>query len=99
MPQREGYYSTSNTKIPLNNRAPGDLAQVAIDQLETYQAAAADWPLYIDVNDLRACHRCTRCGQNIWFGTDQEGQDYHYTEAEINALVVAHIRQAHEVKP
>lgn len=95
----DAYFNTSNSKIPLNSRAPGDLAQVAKDQLSAFQEAAKNWPLYIDVNDLRACHRCTRCGQNIWFGTDSEGRDYHYTEDEIMTLVVAHIRQAHEDQP
>lgn len=90
-----GYYQTSNTKIPLNQRDPGDLAQVAKDQLSAVQEIARGWPMESDINDLRQCHRCGHCGQNIWFGTDQEYRQFHYSDDEILALTVAHIRQVH----
>jgi hypothetical protein len=95
MPQREGYYSTPNTNIPLNNRLPGDLAQVAIDQLAEYQMSARGWAIEVDINDPRECHRCGECGQNIWFGCDLALQPYQYTEEEQLTLIVAHLRQVH----
>lgn len=86
-----GYYHVPNNLIPLNDRAPGELAGIALEQLAPYREVAATWLIYPDGR----CHRCMECDQNIWFSRDRQGQPYRYTDAEILALIVAHIRQCH----
>lgn len=82
---------TANKMIPLNDREPGEIAQVAIDQLKPYQVAAKTWGVYPDDRATR----CKRCDQCIWFTFDPHGEIYHYDDEEIQSLIVAHIRQVH----
>lgn len=86
-----GYYQTPNVNIPLNKREKGAIADVALDQLSAYQDRARTWPVYTDGR----CNRCTDCHQNIWFSTDPRGYTYNYSDDEILALKVAHVRQCH----
>lgn len=88
----EGYYNTPNKMIPLNDREPGEIADIAWEQLEPYRIAAKTWPVYTDGR----CNRCEECHQNIWFTTDLQRTAYTYDPEEIQALIVAHIRQCHD---
>lgn len=87
----EGYYKTPNKMIPLNDREPGEVADVALAQLAQWQEVAIAWDTY---SDGRA-NRCHDCHQNIWFSKDPQGHAYKYTDDEILALKVAHVRQCH----
>lgn len=86
-----GYYSTPNASIPLNNRPPGEIAEVAWRQLKPYRDAAPTWPVHQDGR----FNRCRLCNQNIWFAYDVNGNPYVYVDDEIITLIVAHIRQVH----
>jgi hypothetical protein len=88
----EGYYNTPNLMVPLNKRDKGEIADVALVDLEKWQAVAIEWPVYTDGR----CNRCTDCHQNVWFSTDPRGYKYTYTDDEILALKVAHVRQCHD---
>lgn len=95
-----GYYFTANKDIPYNDRRPGEIASVAIDQLKPYREAALTWPIYeiirfSETSPPRECNVCRECNQNIWFTTDEYGHKYDYNGDEIIALIVAHIRQIH----
>lgn len=92
----EGYFQTPNVNVPLNNRPKGEIADVAKDQLRMWQEAAWHWPLREDTRDKRHGMICTHCQQMIYFISDGRGVLYDYTEDEILALIVAHIRQKHE---
>ena len=74
------------------NASPGEIHPMAINQLAAYLAASSDWPRYPDGR----CVRCGKCDQSIYMRWDRQGVRYQYTKAEIDALVVAHIRQAHD---
>lgn len=87
----EGYYNTPNKMIPLNDREPGEIAEIAWQQLEPYRIAASTWETYTDGR----CNRCKECHQNIWFTTDLQRTPYSYDPTEILALKVAHLRQCH----
>ena len=90
----EGYYQTPNLMIPLNDREPGEIADIAKEQLERWREIADTWPVYTDGR----CNRCKECHQNIWFSTDPRGYKYDYNTDEILALKVAHVRQCHDEK-
>lgn len=92
----DGYYLTPNDQIPLNDREKGEIAEVALLQLMRYNAAAETWPVGQEYRDDRYCNVCRVCDQNIWFSTDLKDQPFKYSEAELKALIVAHIRQIHE---
>ena len=61
-------------------------------QLEYWQEIADEWGTYFD--DVSA-NRCHKCHQAIWFEYDPHGEMYTYTDDEIEALIVAHVRQVH----
>ena len=89
----QGYFQTPNTQVPHNARQPGEIAPIAIQQLQRYRALAETWPIY------RATfreNRCRVCDQNIWFSHDSTGHEYQYESGQVIALIVAHIRQNHE---
>ena len=88
----KGYYITQNKNIPLNDREPGEIAEVAIEQLKPYRDIARTWQTYTD----GYTNRCYACHQNIWFTTDPKRRPYQYSEDELMALITAHIRQCHE---
>jgi hypothetical protein len=83
---------TPNKFVPLNDREKGEIAPIALDQLKKYQEVAESWGVYPDDR----CRRCMECDENIWFACDQNYQEYLYTDGEILALKVAHIRQCHD---
>ena len=91
----ERTFLTANVNIPLNARAKGQIATVAIDQLKPYQDAAREWPVEYVIRDGRECNVCGVCHQNIWFETDVNHQSYLHSPEETMALTVAHIRQRH----
>jgi hypothetical protein len=91
-----GYFTTPNTSIPLNDRAPGEIADIALRQLQPYQEAAKTWPILHTTRDGRSVNLCRECYENIWFDSDKHDVPYTYTEEEIQTLIVAHIRQNHE---
>jgi hypothetical protein len=95
MKKRDGSGDTPNIMIPLNNRAPGEIADIAWQQLKPYAEAAATWPIHETIRDGRICNVCRLCKQNIWFKYDEDGQPYKYSYAELQPLLVAHIRQCH----
>lgn len=86
-----GYYTTPNINIPLNDRPPGEIADIAWQQLKPYRNAAQTWPVFQDGR----YNRCRLCSQNIWFTYDASGHTYVYREDEIITLIIAHIRQVH----
>lgn len=85
------YFQTPNVNIPLNKRAPGEVAAIAWQQLKPFQDAAPTWPVFQD----GPCNRCRLCTQNIWSTYDPLGKRFQYGDGEVIALIVAHIRQAH----
>jgi hypothetical protein len=94
--QNKGYYQTPNVNVPLNARDKGEIAKVAWQQLKPYQDAARTWPIYKLMRDSRHCNLCRVCDQNIYFDSDTEENEYHYTDEDIVSLIIAHIRQTHE---
>lgn len=86
-----GYFQTPNMYVPYNDRESGEIAPIAIEQLEAWKAAAETWQTYTDGR----ANRCQECHQNIWFTKDPQGYPYTYTDDDISALKVAHIRQNH----
>jgi hypothetical protein len=86
-----GYYSTPNSNIPLNSRPPGEIADIAWQQLKPFRDAASTWPVFQD----GPANRCRLCNQNIWFAYDVNGNPYVYGGDEVITLIVAHIRQVH----
>lgn len=86
-----GYYETPNLMIPHNKREKGEIAPIALEELEGWKAVANGWEVYTDGR----CNRCRECHQNIWFSTDPQGHEYTYQPSEILALKVAHLRQCH----
>jgi hypothetical protein len=92
----DGYYATANVNVPLNARPKGELANVAIDQLKMWRAAALTWPLQETSRDKRHGMTCNHCQQMIYFISDGKGVLYDYSDEEIISLIIAHIRQAHE---
>ena len=96
----DGYYNTPNSMVPLNNREPGTIADVAVRQLQRYRETAQTWPVYQEMRHgvtmgPRWVHACRLCEQAIWFNADTNKVPYDYTEAEKLTLIVAHIRQNH----
>lgn len=94
------YYQAPNTMTPLNNRLPGTIAAIAMEQLKAWQAIAQHWPVERHCHDTeqykgRPCWCCAKCDKTIWFINDLDGNIYVYSADEILALKVAHIRQAH----
>ena len=95
-----GYFQTPNVNIPLNKRDPGTIADVAKQQLEQYQALALVWGTTNVYRDQRHCVVCSECRQCLWFRLDPNGNEYLYSDEELQTLKVGHIRQAHaEVIP
>jgi hypothetical protein len=91
-----GYGMTPNSAIPHNNRRPGEIADIAKEQLKRYERAAETWPVQATMVDGRMGERCRVCHQNLWFHHDTEERPFNYAPAETKALIVAHIRQIHE---
>jgi hypothetical protein len=87
----EGYYQTPNVNIPYNDRPKGELAPIALAELEGWRAVAAQWDVYTDGRS----NRCHDCHQNIWFSKDPQGHDYQYNPSELESLLIAHLRQCH----
>lgn len=87
----EGYFVAPNKMVPLQDREPGEIAAIALEQLRPYQEFAAEFGVYPDGR----CRRCMECDENIYFTTDPNGVPYTYTDDELSGLKVAHIRQCH----
>jgi hypothetical protein len=97
----ERSYLTPNTQIPLNNRAPGTMAAIAMEQLKPYMIAAQTWPIYQEMRHgetmgPRWVHACRVCEQAVWFDSDTDKRPFNYTEGEKLTLIVAHLRRCHE---
>jgi hypothetical protein len=91
----KGYGFTPNKMIPLNDREPGEIAQVAIDQLQPYLIASETWPVYRQYRDERHEMICRVCAQCVWFLSDEHNNPYTYTDEEIRTLITGHIRRLH----
>lgn len=87
----DGYFLTPNLMIPGNDRDSGEIAPLALVELAKWQIIAESWGVYPDGK----ARRCMKCDQSIWFICDPHGEQYVYSDEEINALTVAHIRQVH----
>lgn len=92
----KGYGNTPNKDIPLNDRESGAIASIAMEQLRSYQERAANWRMYRVRREGRDVSCCQACLQALWFVSDEDEQLYVYTDDELLALKVAHIRQAHD---
>ena len=69
------------------------LGAIAQQQLTAWQEYAKEWDVYrSDDNHVR----CVACDQSIIRLTDRNGVAYKYTREDQWALIVAHIRQAHQ---
>jgi hypothetical protein len=94
----QAFYETPNAQVPLNDRQSGELAPVALEQLARYQALARSW--YMERHEHQGrdgwCCMVDECDETLWFVNDLDGNIYHYTDDEILALKVAHIRQIHD---
>ena len=90
-----GYYETPNVNIPYNDREPGQIADIAWEQLKPYHIAAQTWPVGEEYRDGRQCNICRKCNQNIWFTTDPANIAFMYEEDAILSLITAHVRQVH----
>ena len=90
------YYITPNKDIPLNDRESGELAVIAVEQLQKWQDFAHTWPTFEAKINSRDGVQCGRCSQTIFFRSDVGGNRFQYTAEQILALIVAHIRQRHE---
>ena len=88
----DGYFQTPNKMIPLNDREPGEIAPITLEELARWNEWVKSWDTYTDGR----CNRCHDCHQNIWFSRDPLGHEYQYTPDEILALKVAHVRQCHD---
>ena len=91
-----GYGQTPNCNIPLNDREPGTVAAVALDELVKHQERAKHWPVFRVRRDGRDLYACQECEQALWFNTDETEAPYVYAEHELMALKVAHIRRSHD---
>ena len=89
------YYITPNKDIPLNDRESGELATIALDELKRWQDFAYTWPTFEAKINGRDGVQCGRCSQTIVFRSDVGGNRFQYTIEQIQALIVAHIRQRH----
>lgn len=69
----------------------GELSPLAKQQLAAWEKLAHDWTFYLQGNQVR----CTSCHIAVWRIYDRNMVRYHYTDAELLALKVAHLRQAH----
>jgi hypothetical protein len=88
----EPNYMAPNTMVPLQNRETGTLAGIAMEQLRSYQTRALAWKTWPDGR----VRRCMECDESIYFTADPHGVAYQYTDDELLALTVAHIRQCHD---
>ena len=70
---------------------PAKLSYLATEQLAAWEKLAANWPLYVD----GPCGRCASCHVNVIRLVDEQGISYVYTDEQLLALKVAHLRQAH----
>jgi hypothetical protein len=65
---------------------------VAERQLAAWEKIAAGWPAEDAQQTIRIC---TACRKGIYLVTDQTGAPYVYTEEEILAHLVLHLRNHH----
>ena len=76
----------------------GQVAPLALRQLAAWEEIAKDWATF-DGADAEfpnvVVERCASCFGGIYRKTDDLGKTYAYTDAEVLALVVAHLRLAH----
>jgi hypothetical protein len=81
------FYSSPN-----DSPKDGTIHPLGLAQLAVFQEAAIMWPRYPDGRAIR----CGKCDQSMYFTLDPGGKPYRYSDDEIMALIVAHIRQNHE---
>ena len=91
-----GYYNTPNVNVPLNKRPEGEIAEIAMLQLEIFQSRGRTWPTREVSRDDRHGMECSYCNQMLYFISDRNGILFQYADDELLALTVAHIRQKHE---
>lgn len=76
-----------------------ELPPVAAGQLAGWQDIARGWAtievIDVDFSPAVRNQRCASCLGGIYRVTDPHGKPYPYTDADLLALVVAHLRQAH----
>lgn len=68
------------------------IASLGLRQLAAWEKIAKDWPVYTSAFGFI---RCAHCDLTVWRTEDDSGQAYTYTDAEILALRVAHLRNHH----
>lgn len=68
------------------------ISNIVRAQLDAWKAYAEDWDVYQEDNHIR----CAACDQSVARLTDHNDIAYTYSRDEQWALLVAHIRQAHQ---
>lgn len=74
---------------------PPKVSGMAVSQLEAWEKLAQDWPAYEDSLVAVRLMRCASCHIGLYRLTDEDGRPFTYTDAQLLAQVVAHLRQAH----
>jgi hypothetical protein len=76
----------------------GEIAPAARTELEAWQGLAREWSWYLEADPDTGVQvaRCVSCHIAGWRVTDEAGNAYAYDAAQLLALKVAHLRQAHQ---
>lgn len=70
----------------------GQVSPSAIRELAAWEGVAFEWKWYVHPDTYL---RCQECHQAIARMADRNRELYDYTDAELMALKVAHLRQVH----
>jgi hypothetical protein len=72
---------------------PSKLGALAKIQLEAWQAIAVNWAVYFDLDTSQL--RCSSCHASVLVMADERGHLYHYSEEQVLACKVMHLRARH----
>jgi hypothetical protein len=71
---------------------PPKLGWQATAQLAAWQELAEDWPVALDAEGVG---RCEACGKGVILWLDKSKRPYRYTDEQVRALIVLHLREYH----
>lgn len=80
-----------------NPMSTTELPAVAAGPLAAWQDMARSWATFkvLDVDTGSYVQRCASCMGGIYRVTDRHHKPYPYSEADLLALTVAHLRMSH----